>query len=54
MEAKSDRRVLLTRKLLKDALITLMKEKPLHSISIKKTHPLVSQRIYKFFLSFFF
>lgn len=33
---KCDRRVIQTRKLLKDALIRLMKEKPLHQISIKK------------------
>ena len=36
MEARNDRRVVMTRKMLKDALISLMKEKPLHSISIKK------------------
>lgn len=36
MESKCDRRVVLTKKLLKDALISLMKNKPLHSISIKK------------------
>ncbi len=36
MEERIDRRVVMTRKLLKDALITLMKDKPLHSISIKK------------------
>ena len=36
MDVKYDRRVVLTKKLLKDALISLMKEKPLHSISIKK------------------
>lgn len=36
MEEKRDRRVLLTKRLLKDALITLMRKEPLHSISIKK------------------
>ena len=36
MEEKSDRRVVMTKRLLKDALISLMKVKPLHSISIKK------------------
>ena len=36
MEEKIDRRVILTKKLLKDALIKLMKDKPLHSISIKR------------------
>ena len=36
MEDREDRRVVLTKKLLKDALISLMKGKPLHSISIKK------------------
>ena len=36
MEEREDRRVVLTKKLLKDALISLMKEKPLHGISIKK------------------
>lgn len=36
MEEKRDRRVMLTKRLLKDALITLMRKEPLHSISIKK------------------
>ncbi|MBQ6066199.1 MAG: TetR/AcrR family transcriptional regulator [Clostridia bacterium] len=36
MEAKSDRRVVMTKRLLKDALIELMREKPLHAISIKR------------------
>ena len=36
MEGKEDRRVVTTKKLLKEALITLMKDKPLHSISIKR------------------
>lgn len=36
MAEKEDRRKVMTRKLLKDALIELMKDKPLHAISIKK------------------
>ena len=36
MEEKRDRRVMLTKRLLKDALISLMRKEPLHSISIKK------------------
>lgn len=36
MEPKSDRRVMMTKRLLKEALIELMRDKPLHTISIKK------------------
>ena len=36
MEDREDRRVAMTKKLLKEALISLMKDKPLHSISIKR------------------
>ena len=36
MEEREDRRVVMTKKLLKEALIALMKDKPLHSISIKR------------------
>ena len=36
MTEKEDRRKVMTKKLLKEALIELMKDKPLHAISIKK------------------
>ena len=36
MAEKTDRRKVMTQKMLKDALIELMKDKPLHQISIKK------------------